>query len=309
MKPLHAGLLIVGAALAGGLAVKMTGPQPLPVAPTPAAAPVNRPAAAPVNRMLSPVSPAAAAAPAPVNPAPKRPSPFPDKVAPAPAPIYLAPEKADPEKPAVRKNKPILTAKAKPYLPPFLPPVPYRPQAAPAARPRPEPQPAPQVPAPPAPRQATLPAGMTVSIRMNEPLSSERGVAGNTFDALLADPLVVDGLVIAERGCPCHRARRRSREGYPVRRIVIAGTRADKPDYGGWPEAGDSNRVLDEARRSVIRRKPGRRIGRGECFRHARKSGERSRTHDHPVPPGDANDDHRAPSVINCRDSAARCSW
>ena len=30
MKPLHIGLLVVGAALAGGLAVKMTQPPPIP---------------------------------------------------------------------------------------------------------------------------------------------------------------------------------------------------------------------------------------------------------------------------------------
>ena len=35
MKPLHVGLLIVGAALAGGLAVKMTELQPVAVASSP----------------------------------------------------------------------------------------------------------------------------------------------------------------------------------------------------------------------------------------------------------------------------------
>jgi len=41
---------------------------------------------------------------------------------------------------------------------------------------------------------------MTITVRLNEPLSSERGIAGDPFNASLAEPLVVDGLVIAERG-------------------------------------------------------------------------------------------------------------
>jgi hypothetical protein len=45
---------------------------------------------------------------------------------------------------------------------------------------------------------------MTVAVRLNESLSSERGIAGDTFNASLAEPLVVDGLVIAERGARAH---------------------------------------------------------------------------------------------------------
>jgi hypothetical protein len=41
---------------------------------------------------------------------------------------------------------------------------------------------------------------MTVPVRLNESLSSDRGMPGDTFDASLAEPLIVDGLVIAERG-------------------------------------------------------------------------------------------------------------
>jgi hypothetical protein len=41
---------------------------------------------------------------------------------------------------------------------------------------------------------------MTIPIRVDESLSSERNVAGDTFQASLAEPLVVDGLVIAEKG-------------------------------------------------------------------------------------------------------------
>jgi hypothetical protein len=46
----------------------------------------------------------------------------------------------------------------------------------------------------------TLRAGMTILVRINEALSSQRTLAGNTFTASLVEPIVVDGLVIAERG-------------------------------------------------------------------------------------------------------------
>ncbi len=41
---------------------------------------------------------------------------------------------------------------------------------------------------------------MTIAVRLNEWLSSERAIAGDTFNASLCEPLIVDGLVIAERG-------------------------------------------------------------------------------------------------------------
>jgi hypothetical protein len=41
---------------------------------------------------------------------------------------------------------------------------------------------------------------MTIPIRLDESLSSVRSDAGDTFQASLAEPLVIDGLVIAEKG-------------------------------------------------------------------------------------------------------------
>ena len=164
MKPVHAGLLIVGAALAGGLAVEMTEPQPIPVAPAPAPIPFSHVA-----------SPAPAVIPTPlnappVNTMPAKPSPIPNKVADAPAPVYVEPVQRAP----IRKDKPILTARAAPpvvnTMPPFLRPVPYEPpvvqsqaqsqvqsqvqsqaqsqgtppQPEPQATPKPEPKPSPR---------------------------------------------------------------------------------------------------------------------------------------------------------------------
>jgi hypothetical protein len=46
----------------------------------------------------------------------------------------------------------------------------------------------------------TIPAGTLVSARLAETLSTEKAQTGDTFTATLDKPLVVDGLVIAERG-------------------------------------------------------------------------------------------------------------
>ena len=53
-------------------------------------------------------------------------------------------------------------------------------------------------PAPPT--SMTLPAGTWVTIRVNEPLSSDHNQAGDAFMGTLAQPLVVNGLVLAQRG-------------------------------------------------------------------------------------------------------------
>ena len=45
-----------------------------------------------------------------------------------------------------------------------------------------------------------LHSGTPITVRIDESLSSDRNAGGDTFEASLADPLVTDGLVIAERG-------------------------------------------------------------------------------------------------------------
>jgi hypothetical protein len=199
MKPVHIVLLVLGAALAGALAVRMTQPPPIPAATSLPAAPAIRtaaPAAAPPTTVAD-ASPAAQyAVPA----------------AAAPAPVYVQPEKPEPVKPVVRKNKPspiqqearLKLPQPPPYEPPTPAPVgvpdPQPVQQAAAPEPLPsQPEPAP-LPPPPAPRQVTLRTGTTIPVRLDESLSSDRNVAGDTFNGSLAEPLVVDGLVIAERG-------------------------------------------------------------------------------------------------------------
>jgi len=78
---------------------------------------------------------------------------------------------------------------------------------APAAAPVPTPAPAPQA-APPRndrpayglPRELTLRPGTYISMRINQPLSSDRNHEGDTFTGSLMQPVVVDGVVVALRG-------------------------------------------------------------------------------------------------------------
>jgi hypothetical protein len=73
------------------------------------------------------------------------------------------------------------------------PQVPSLPVSAPA----PAPQPAPSQPES---NHATLTAGMLISVRINQALSSNLNSAGDVFSGRLDRPLVASGFVIAERG-------------------------------------------------------------------------------------------------------------
>jgi len=50
------------------------------------------------------------------------------------------------------------------------------------------------------PRRVTLQTGMSIAVRLDESLSSSGMQSGDVFQASLAEPLIVDRLVIAERG-------------------------------------------------------------------------------------------------------------
>jgi hypothetical protein len=58
----------------------------------------------------------------------------------------------------------------------------------------------PQEAPPPIPENLTLAAGTWITIRVDEPLSSDRNHAGDGFTATLVQPLVVNGFVVARRG-------------------------------------------------------------------------------------------------------------
>ncbi|HTX33803.1 MAG TPA: hypothetical protein VME43_02245 [Bryobacteraceae bacterium] len=50
------------------------------------------------------------------------------------------------------------------------------------------------------PAQVTLPAGTYVTARTNQPLSSDHNLVGDSFSATLVQPVVVNGIVVAQRG-------------------------------------------------------------------------------------------------------------
>lgn len=59
----------------------------------------------------------------------------------------------------------------------------------------------PQVPAPPPPPQkVTVPAGTQLSVRLNDPLDSERNHVGDSFHGSLSAPIVVDGETVIPSG-------------------------------------------------------------------------------------------------------------
>jgi hypothetical protein len=107
---------------------------------------------------------------------------------------------AKPAEPVVAPA-PVEQAKVEPPCPPEPPPV-AAPAPAPVAAPEPPPPPPPveAPPAPPQPRSVTIASGTLINVRLGETISTERSRQGDSFMATLDEPLVVDGLVIAEKG-------------------------------------------------------------------------------------------------------------
>jgi hypothetical protein len=56
------------------------------------------------------------------------------------------------------------------------------------------------VPPPPPPAQLTIAPGTFLTIRLNQVLSSDRNHKGDAFSATLAKPVIVNGIVVADRG-------------------------------------------------------------------------------------------------------------
>ncbi|HWB86276.1 MAG TPA: hypothetical protein VG675_19185 [Bryobacteraceae bacterium] len=71
--------------------------------------------------------------------------------------------------------------------------------AAEQAPPRAVPAP-PARPDDPAPSQLTIKPGTFVTVRIDQLISSDRNHVGDTFSATLAQPIIVDGIVVARRG-------------------------------------------------------------------------------------------------------------
>lgn len=111
-----------------------------------------------------------------------------------PAAAYPAapPDTANPGAPPVNAYPAAPPANAYPAAPPAgdpgaLPPEPQGPVTT-------------QTPPPQLPATVTLPAGTWLTIRVNEPISSDHAQVGDAFTATLAGPIIANGLVIARPG-------------------------------------------------------------------------------------------------------------
>jgi len=190
MKQTLAGFA-AGAVVAAGVALVMrSGPAapPVPVAPsTVAAAPPIEPAATPAPALV----PVADPAPTPrAEPKPR---------ASSPAPV----RKPDPPVQISRADPPASVPAPSPAPAPVVQEPPVTPLPAPTPAPVLVPPPGTKTepPAPPVrkPNTVTIPAGTLLNVRVMERISSNTHASGDTFAATLSEPLVVDGLVIADR--------------------------------------------------------------------------------------------------------------
>jgi hypothetical protein len=221
MKPLHVGILVIVAAVGGGLFTKwQTSRNVAPIAVRPMSpAP---PAAAEKPTAMQPAASAQAAAePQVTAQIVVRPA---ETTAQARPSQQARPSALSEEMPRKRgKTRPIqprmVAQSVTPHpaevvnvapQPPAQPEPPLQVESSRAVPPQPEPAPAEPAPAvnvppdppvfAPPPAQVTLRSGILLSARTVEGLSSERNQIGDTFTATLEQPLSVDGWVIAERG-------------------------------------------------------------------------------------------------------------
>lgn len=170
-----------GAILAGGVVYLMR-PSGEPAAVQVSAVKEAAVPAESVTEVGQPVPETPVETPAPVVKSPvRKPSPVAQARRPAPARVVETPAPAPEPTPA----------------PVFAPAPAPQPEPEPArVEPRPEPRPAPP---PPEPRTVTIPEGTVVAIQLSERISTETHKDGDTFSATLAQPLVVEGFVLAER--------------------------------------------------------------------------------------------------------------
>jgi hypothetical protein len=188
LKPVQIALLVVAGAVGGAIVMKVT-ERPQPAAPAPAvsqnAAENQAPAAVPATT-------------APAEPV-ERPSPLSERRAGSPARATRRTPPRDAEPVAILNSAPPAPVTPPPPAPSpeFAPPAPAHTENV---TPAPDSAPPPATPPPPPPRQVSLNAGMLIPVRLIDGLTSERNNTGDTFTGSLDAALVVDGLVIAERG-------------------------------------------------------------------------------------------------------------
>ncbi len=189
MKAVQVAILILLVVVAGLLYMNLRSKSPEPAqvaAPSEAASiPPTPEPSQPTRAEVQPPEATPQATPVRPSPAPKRPSPAPvsagQSPVPAPSPAAEPAPQAAPQPP--QGTQPV---QAEPAQPRAVLTPPSGTQQAP-------------LPAP-APRKVTIPAGTLLTVRLNETIASDKNQPGDTFTATLDQPLIVEGLVLAERG-------------------------------------------------------------------------------------------------------------
>lgn len=123
-------------------------------------------------------------------------------VADAPLPTPVPSYRTAKPSPAPVRQKEQMVAKTLPPAPVNTEPkqqpeIVREPEPAATVAPAPEP---PRIPEPPPVHSVTLAAGTNLQVRVGETLTTQKNQPGDSFLATLAQPLVIDGFVIAERG-------------------------------------------------------------------------------------------------------------
>ena len=179
MKFVQIGILVSLVAIAGLLVGIYQQSAPAPERPA-AVALEAPPAEGPL-----PVQQASLTSPVRLDPAPVAPP------RPRVAPRY-SPSPPTPAEPEIRPEVEIVTVPVPP------PPAIAARAASPTPLPAPEP---PRVERPRRePREVTLRAGLPIMVRLDHTVSTDRSDAGDTFTASLAEAIIEDGLIIADRG-------------------------------------------------------------------------------------------------------------
>jgi type IV secretory pathway VirB10-like protein len=113
-------------------------------------------------------------------------------------------------------------------------------------------------PAPRTPETVTIPAGTSISVRLNSTINSEKNVAGDTFTATLESPITINDIVLADRGARVEgRVVEVDRSGRVkgVARLTLALTRIQLTDgqrveikTDPWERIAESSKKSDAAK-------------------------------------------------------------
>ncbi len=112
------------------------------------------------------------------------------------------------------------------------------------------------------PETVTVPAGTTVSVRINTTLSSEKNIVGDKFTATLDSPLVIDNVVLAERGAKVEgklvevdrsgRVKGTARLALALTRIQLSDGQRVALDTDPWERVAESSKKSDAAKVGIM---------------------------------------------------------